>query len=101
MNWDNLKVLLAISRDGSLTRSARTLDVDQSTAGRKLSALEAELGTILFVRSKAGFAPTEAGELAIRRAVEIEGACNALVDTVASTGKEVMGTVRFVGNPWT
>lgn len=101
MDWDNLKVLLAISREGSLKKAARRLGMDQSTAGRKLSALEAKLGTILFVRSKAGFVLTEAGELAIPLAAEIEAACNVLIDTVASTENEVMGTVRLVGNPWT
>jgi len=37
VDWDNLKVALAISRTGSLTQAAQMLGIDQSTAGRRLS----------------------------------------------------------------
>ncbi|HIP22255.1 MAG TPA: LysR family transcriptional regulator, partial [Rhodobacteraceae bacterium] len=59
--------------------------LDQSTAGRRLNQLEAELGAVLFVRSKSGFTPTQAGEAAISRALDVEMNINRLVDTVAST----------------
>ncbi len=101
VGWDNLKVLLAISRFGSLTAAGQFLGIDQSTVGRKLSALEAELGAILFVRSKAGFAPTQAGEAAIKRALEMEIDANALIDDVATSGQGAVGTVRLLGNAWT
>lgn len=101
LGWDNLRVLLAISRMGSLTAAAQTLGIDQSTASRKLSTLEGELGTILFVRSKAGFALTEAGEAAIKYAVEIEGNANSLIDEVSKAGQGAVGTVRLLGNAWT
>ena len=63
MDWNNLKVALTISRTGSLTRAAQVLGIDTSTAGRRLSTLEADPGVPLFVRTKAGFALTDAGEL--------------------------------------
>ncbi len=101
MRWDNLQILLAISREGSLTRAAQFLKLDQSTAGRRLSQLEAELGVVLFVRSKAGFAPTQAGEAAILRAKEVESSVNAMADEVVSKVHSAVGTVRLVGNAWT
>jgi len=101
MDWDNLKVLLAVSREKSLTRAARTLGVNQSTVSRKLFALEADLGTILFVRSKIGFAPTAAGEVAIRHAAEVEASNNALIDDISAVENDVVGTVRLIGNNWT
>ena len=101
MRWDNLQILLAISREGSLTRAAQFLRLDQSTAGRRLNQLEAELGAVLFVRSKSGFAPTQVGEAAIARALEIEANINGLVDDVASTSGTAVGTVRLMGNGWT
>lgn len=67
MDWDNLKVALAFSRTGSLTQASQVLGIDQSTAGRRLGALEADLGAILFVRSKTGFSLTDAGEAAVAR----------------------------------
>lgn len=101
MRWDNLQILLAISREKSLTRAAHFLGLDQSTAGRRLTQLEAELGVVLFVRSKAGFAPTQVGEAAIKRALEVEASINELVDIVATSSGSAVGTVRLLGNGWT
>jgi DNA-binding transcriptional LysR family regulator len=100
MNWDDLKIVLALSRTGSLTRAAEALGIDQSTAGRRLTALEAALGVVLFARSRTGFAPTEAGEAAIRRALEMEQRALRLADDLARGG-EPAGVVLVAGGPWT
>lgn len=100
LNWDDLKVLLAISRAGSLTGAAQLLCMDQSTAGRRLAALEADLGAILFVRSKTGLAPTEAGHAAIARAHEIEQRALRMGDEVANADRGPSGLVRLYGNAW-
>ncbi len=100
-NWDDLKVLLAISRAGTLTGGAAMLGIDQSTAGRRLGALEADLGVILFIRSKLGFTPTAAGHAAITRALEIEARANRLGEEVANADTCATGLVRLIGNPWT
>jgi DNA-binding transcriptional LysR family regulator len=100
MNWDDLKIVLAVSRVGSLTRAAESLGVDQSTAGRRLTALEAALGAVLFSRSRAGFSPTEAGEAVIRRAIEMEQRALRLADDLAASG-QATGVVLIAGGPWT
>ena len=41
--------------------AARSLGVDQATVGRRLNALEAELGAKLFLRAKDGYLLTTAG----------------------------------------
>lgn len=100
-NWDDLKVALAIARAGSMTRAAEALGIDQSTCGRRLGALEAALGAVLFIRSKTGLAPTEAGEAAIARASEIELRMDRLAEHLARGPEGPVGTVRLVGNGWT
>jgi DNA-binding transcriptional LysR family regulator len=100
-NWDDLKVLLAVARVGSLTLAAEVLGIDQSTCGRRLSALEAGLGAILFLRSKSGLALTEAGETALARATEIELRMERLTESLANGPEGPEGIVRLVGNPWT
>lgn len=100
LNWDDLKVLLAISRVGSLTGAANLVGMDQSTAGRRLAALEADLGAILFVRSKTGLAPTEAGHAAIARALEIECRTLRMHEEVANSDTGPAGLVRIYGNAW-
>jgi len=101
MNWDDLKVLLAVGRAGSLTGAAQLLGIDQSTASRRLAALEADLGCILFVRAKTGFTPTDAGQVAIARALEVESRTLRLGEEVATADKGPVGLVRLIGNAWT
>jgi DNA-binding transcriptional LysR family regulator len=101
LNWDDLKILLAVSRAGSLSGAALQLGIDQATASRRLAALEADLGAILFARARTGLSPTEAGEAAIARAMEIEARTLRLPEEVANTGQGAAGLVRIIGNPWT
>jgi DNA-binding transcriptional LysR family regulator len=101
MDWDNLKVALAIGRTGSLTQAAQLLGIDQSTAGRRLSALEGDLGVILFVRSKTGFSPTDAGEAAIAQALEVERRIDRMTEAVQPPEQGPAGIVRLLGNAWT
>lgn len=100
MDWNNLKVALAISRAGSLTRAAKKLGVDTSTAGRRLSSLEAELGIMLFVRTKTGFVLTDAGRVAIGRVAEVQNKIELLVDAVTESEQSPAGTVRLAGDTW-
>ena len=49
-NWNDFRYFLAIHRAGSLGAAGKALKVDQTTVGRRLTALEDELGTRLFDR---------------------------------------------------
>lgn len=44
MNWDDLKVLLALARAGSTRKAAVTLGVSNTTVMRRLESLEQEVG---------------------------------------------------------
>jgi len=74
LDWNGLRLVLAIARQGSLNGAACALGVNHSTMFRRLNALEAALGVRLFERSPSGYAPTAAGEamLACARRVEEE-----------------------------
>lgn len=62
MNWDDLKIFLAVARSGSITGGANWLGVQHSTVSRRLRALEERLGTHLIERKSSGYELTEAGE---------------------------------------
>ncbi|GFE49863.1 LysR family transcriptional regulator [Roseobacter cerasinus] len=100
LNWDDLRVLLAIVRSGSLTRAATQLGIDQSTAGRRLSALEAALGTTLFLRSKVGILPTEVGEKLIVHAMEIERRADTIAEVAAAPESGPVGQLQIKGEHW-
>ncbi len=61
MDWDDLRIFLAIARAGSLSGAAEALGVNHSTVFRRLQGFEDRLGVRLFDRGRQGYAPTLAG----------------------------------------
>lgn len=57
------RAFLAVADAGSVTEAARRLFISQPAVSAELAALEAALGTRLFVRSRRGVQLTEAGEI--------------------------------------
>ena len=99
MNWDDLRVFLAVARAEGLSGAAPRLKLDPATAGRRIARLEQSLGTVLFVRSPQGYTLTEAGERLIPRA---EAAEAALAGGLEGSGQDgagrLSGTIR-IGAP--
>lgn len=62
MQWDDLRIFLAVAREGSITGAAKRLGVQHSTVSRRLRSLEDQLGTRLIERKKSGYELSEAGE---------------------------------------
>ena len=100
LDWNNLRVVLAISRTGSLTGAAKHIQLDQTTAGRRLTALENSLGTALFRRARSGFVPTEAGLTVIAEARTIEAQLSGMTDRLLDVNESNSGIVRILGNAW-
>jgi len=73
-----LRMLVAIAEEGTVTRAAVRLNISQPALSHALRALERRVGIALFARHPRGLVPTEAGERLLRtgRAVlrEIERA---------------------------
>src|SRR3989442_15917976 len=67
--WRDLRFFPELARTGPLAAAGRKLGVDNTTVGRRLSALERDLGSKLFSRPPDGLVLTAAGE-AIRTAGE-------------------------------
>ena len=61
MHWDDLRVFLAVAREGGLTGGGRVLRLDPATAGRRVARLESELGAQLFTKGPQGYRLTEPG----------------------------------------
>ena len=95
LDWDDLRIFLTISEQGNLSAASRALKVSQPTVGRRLKALEDNLGTVLFDRLPDGLALTTHGEQLIPLAQNMEQAANAVHRHQASFSGEVRGTVRI------
>jgi len=58
-----LKTFLAVARTRNVTRAANEVHLAQSSVSDQIQALEAELGAVLFTRSRQGLELTPAGEV--------------------------------------
>ena len=95
MNWDDLRVFLAVARGGSLSAAARALKVTQPTVGRRLRTLEEGLSARLFDRLPEGFVLTAAGAELLHLAEAMETAANSVERRRAAFADSVKGTVRL------
>ena len=62
LNWDDLRIFLAVARNGSISGAARQLDLQHSTVSRRMHKLETALGARLFDKMPGGYTLTLAGE---------------------------------------
>ena len=76
MNWDDLRLLLAVSRTGTFSAAGRMLGINQSTISRRINTLQARMGAPLIARHPDGLTLTEAGiglcQLAERTEAELD-----------------------------
>ena len=72
MNWDAIRIFLAVARAGTLRGAAEALTVNHATVARALGMLETNLETRLFDRSRLGLKLTQAGEDLIETAERMQ-----------------------------
>lgn len=94
-DWNDLRAFLAVAETGSTLAAGRALRVSQTTAARRIAALEAAVGVALFERRQAGYVLTPVGEALLPRARQVEDAAGAFADAVSAEAREVGGTVRL------
>lgn len=96
MDWDNLRIFLAIARAGQILAAAKALQLNHATVARRLDALEEQLNIKLFERRTTGTVLTPAGENLLVRVERMES--ELLQADAAATQDSVNGIVR-VGAP--
>ena len=98
MNWDDVRVFLAVARAGQFVAAARSLKVDHATAARRVTALERALNARLLDRRTTGVLLTESGERFISAAERMETAFLQAQAELGDRDVELSGTVR-IGAP--
>lgn len=99
MNWNDLKIFMAIADAGSLAGAARTLGQNHSTVFRRLNALEDAVRTRLFDRLPAGYLLTPAGERMLELARQADDAIQTIDRELAGRDLEPTGSVRLTTAP--
>ena len=99
MDWDDLKVLLALSRKGSARGAAQELGVSNSTVTRRLDDMEHQLHTRLFDRTPDGYRLTGAGEQVLPTAEHVEELVLAAERQISGGDQELEGEIRLTLPP--
>jgi DNA-binding transcriptional LysR family regulator len=100
MEWSDLRVFLAIAREGTLGAAARKLGQSQPTMGRRLIALERAIGQTLFQRTKGGFVLTDEGAAVMPHAESMEDEAFAVQRRLAGRDREMEGQLRLSSSDW-
>lgn len=98
MDWDDVRVFLALARAGSLTAAARSLRIEHTTVARRIAQLERALGLHLFDRLPRGWMLTSEGEQLAARAAQMEEQAHEFMREAAD-GVQLSGTVRLAASP--
>ncbi|ESQ87750.1 LysR family transcriptional regulator [Asticcacaulis benevestitus] len=96
LNWDDLRLFLAVARAGKLNSAAAKLKLDHSTVARRLKGLEAAMGSLLVHRSPQGITLTPGGQVLLSHAERIEAEMLTAADAVGAQRLEISGAVRVV-----
>lgn len=97
MNWDDLRIFLALSREGTLSAAGKALAVKHSTISRRIKAFEESLGSRLFERLSEGFVLTQAGENLLEHALIMEEQAQAVDRKAFGLDAQLQGQLNLTG----
>jgi DNA-binding transcriptional LysR family regulator len=100
VQWDDLRVFLAVAQAGSLRRAASVLGLGQPTVIRHLRQLEQSLGTRLFERTPDGHRLTKGGQQLMPMAQGMAEAATAIDRRRMAFGDGGGGVVRVSAGEW-
>lgn len=98
MNWDDVRMFLAVARTGQILAASKRLGVNHATLSRRVSALEESLKTRLLIRRTNGCELTSEGEIFLNAAERMETEMLAAQSQIGRIDTAIAGTVR-VGAP--
>jgi len=95
IDWDDLRVVLTICREGSLAAAARILNSSHSTVFRQINSIEEKFATRFFNRFPHGYEMTDAGKLLLRMASDIEESIFELTRELQGKDLRLQGNIRL------
>lgn len=97
-NWDDLKVVLALSQHKTMTAAAKSLGMNTGTVSRRLERFTQEVGKTLFVRRGNDWEPTSTALPMIRAADHLKSELNREPD-FGEAGSDVQRVLRISVDP--
>lgn len=99
VDWQDVRVFLALGRYRSLSAAARALQVNHATIARRIQSLEDSMGEKLVERRPDGYLLTAGGERALQAATGMEAAAQLLTRVDRADDEDVRGVVRINAPP--
>lgn len=96
-DWNQIKTLLAVYESGSFSAASELLKQSQPTLSRQISALEEQLGILIFERSSRKLVITEGGRALIDMAVAMREAAFGISIKVSEQKKEFLWQSEHFG----
>ncbi|MGI9450653.1 MAG: LysR family transcriptional regulator [Geminicoccaceae bacterium] len=94
-DWNRARAFLVTAEEGSLSAAARALGMAQPTLGRQVTALEQELGVVLFERVGRGLALTPSGLELVEHVRAMGDAASRVSLTASGQSQSIEGTIRI------
>ncbi|MGF1680178.1 LysR family transcriptional regulator [Photobacterium minamisatsumaniensis] len=95
MEWDSIRIFLAVVEAGSMSAAAQVLGMSQPTVSRQVLALEEKVGFNLFDRSCTGLTLTSMGEGLLETARQTASGAEAFLRQVNACTLSQEGHVRL------
>jgi DNA-binding transcriptional LysR family regulator len=92
--WSDLRIFLAVAREGSTLAAARILNRNQTTVSRRIEVLEHALGLVLFARTTRGFALTPQGQALVQKIEAVEAAAADVEVDATRLTRDLSGSIR-------
>jgi DNA-binding transcriptional LysR family regulator len=99
VDWQDVRIFLALGRYRSLSAAARALQVNHATISRRIQSLEHSMAEKLVDRRPDGYVLTAAGELALQAAMGMETAAGLLIRADRNEAEDLRGVVRINAPP--
>ena len=97
-DWNHVRAFLATAEEGSLSAAARVLGLTQPTIGRQVTALEDELGIMLFERAGRSLTLTQSGIEVLDHVRAMAEAANKMYLTASGQSQSIEGKVRITAS---
>ena len=94
LDWNDIRIFLAVAREGSTLAASKKLNINQTTVGRRMHALETALGLTLFERDTRGYAMTAQGSALFDVAARMENAADQVLTRASHLRRASHGTIR-------
>lgn len=100
MDWNDVRIFLAVARSGSFGGAARTLNVSHPTVGRRIKVLEEKAKQALFRRTKDGLVLTDAGDNVRALAESMEDSALSMERRLTGNDQRLEGILRISSAEW-